>query len=67
MGENKKIAAVCLAAGQGKRMKSKVQKQYLLIKERPVLYYTLNAFADVKRKLAEGKYDSDEMPDMAIW
>jgi glycine C-acetyltransferase len=29
--------------------------------------YTLNAFADVKRKLAEGKYDSDEMPNMAIW
>lgn len=36
--------AIVLAAGQGKRMKSKVQKQYLLIKEKPVLYYTLNAF-----------------------
>ena len=29
--------------------------------------YTLNAFADVKKKLAEGKYDSDVIPDMAIW
>ena len=40
----KKNVAVVLAAGQGKRMNSKVQKQFLLIKEKPVLYYTLNAF-----------------------
>ncbi len=40
----KKNVAIVLAAGQGKRMNSKVQKQYLLIKEKPVLYYTLNAF-----------------------
>lgn len=40
----KKNTAIVLAAGQGKRMKSSVQKQYLLIKEKPVLYYTLNAF-----------------------
>ncbi len=40
----KKNVAIVLAAGQGKRMKSKVQKQYLLIKEKPVLYYTLRAF-----------------------
>lgn len=40
----KKNVAIVLAAGQGKRMKSKVQKQYLLIKDKPVLYYTLNAF-----------------------
>ena len=46
MGENKKIAAVCLAAGQGKRMESKVQKQYLLIEDKPVLYYALKAFQD---------------------
>ena len=41
-----KIAAVCLAAGQGKRMESKVQKQYLLIEDKPVLYYALKAFQD---------------------
>lgn len=41
-----KNVAVVLAAGQGKRMKSKVQKQFLLIKEKPVLYYTLNAFEE---------------------
>ena len=40
----KKNVAIVLAAGQGKRMNSKVQKQFLLIKEKPVLYYTLNAF-----------------------
>lgn len=39
-----KNVAIVLAAGQGKRMQSKVQKQFLLIKEKPVLYYTLNAF-----------------------
>lgn len=41
-----KIAAVCLAAGQGKRMQSNVQKQYLLIEDKPVLYYALKAFQD---------------------
>lgn len=39
-----KIAAIILAAGQGKRMKSKIQKQYLLLKEKPVLYYSIRAF-----------------------
>ena len=39
-----KNVAIVLAAGQGKRMNSKVQKQFLLIKEKPVLYYTLKAF-----------------------
>lgn len=46
MGTGKKIAAICLAAGQGKRMESKVQKQYLLIEDKPVLYYALKAFQD---------------------
>ena len=46
METGKKIAAICLAAGQGKRMESKVQKQYLLIDDKPVLYYALKAFQD---------------------
>ena len=41
-----KITAICLAAGQGKRMESKVQKQYLLLKEKPVLYYSLKCFQE---------------------
>lgn len=40
------VTAIVLAAGQGKRMGSKVAKQYLLIKDKPVLYYTLKAFED---------------------
>lgn len=44
MGE--KSVAIVLAAGQGKRMNSSVQKQYLLIKGKPVLYYSLKAFED---------------------
>lgn len=38
--------AIVLAAGQGKRMCSEVPKQYLLIEEKPVLYYSLKAFQD---------------------
>ena len=43
MGECRNTAIV-LAAGQGKRMNSKVQKQFLLIKGKPVLYYSLSCF-----------------------
>ena len=39
-----KTVAVVLAAGRGKRMQSDVAKQYLLIKGKPVLYYSLQAF-----------------------
>lgn len=39
-----KCTAIVLAAGQGKRMGSKVQKQYLEINEKPVLYYSLHTF-----------------------
>lgn len=42
----KHTIAIVLAAGQGKRMNSTVRKQYLLIQEKPVLYYTLKAFED---------------------
>lgn len=38
--------AIILAAGQGKRMGAGVAKQYLLIKDKPVLYYTIKAFED---------------------
>lgn len=42
--ERKFCTAVVLAAGQGKRMGTKVAKQYLEIGGRPLLYYTLRAF-----------------------
>lgn len=41
-----RTAAIVLAAGRGSRMKSKIQKQYLLLKEKPVLYYSLKAFEE---------------------
>ena len=41
-----KITAIVLAAGQGKRMHSKVQKQFLEIQDHPVLYYSLRCFQD---------------------
>lgn len=40
----KKNIAIVLAAGQGKRMHSKVQKQFLELKGYPVLYYSLMCF-----------------------
>lgn len=39
-----KCAAIVLAAGKGSRMKSDVAKQYLLLKRRPMLYYSLAVF-----------------------
>lgn len=41
-----KIAAIVLAAGAGKRMNSTVHKQYMLLNEKPVLYYALKAFEE---------------------
>lgn len=39
-----KCTAIVLAAGQGKRMGTKIQKQYLEIHGKPVLYYSLEKF-----------------------
>ena len=44
--EKQKYTAIVLAAGSGKRMNSKVHKQYLIIQDRPVLYYSLKVFED---------------------
>lgn len=44
--KKRKTTAIILAAGQGKRMNSAVQKQYLLIAGKPVLYYSLKAFEE---------------------
>lgn len=38
--------AIVLAAGAGKRMQSAVAKQYLLLKDKPVVWYALNAFQE---------------------
>ncbi len=46
MGEEKKkkCTAILLAAGQGKRMGTSVQKQYIELKEKPVIAYSLDQF-----------------------
>lgn len=44
--EHKKIVAIVLAAGTGKRMESNIPKQYLLLQDKPVLYYSLKTFEE---------------------
>ncbi|MBD5456832.1 MAG: 2-C-methyl-D-erythritol 4-phosphate cytidylyltransferase [Lachnospiraceae bacterium] len=46
--ENRKnhCGAVVLAAGSGKRMNSETKKQFLLIKDKPIIYYSLKAFQE---------------------
>ena len=39
-----KVICIMLAGGKGKRMGGKVSKQYLLMNDKPVLYYSLKAF-----------------------
>ncbi len=39
-----KVIAIVLAAGQGKRMHSQVAKQFLVLQDKPVVYYCLKAF-----------------------
>lgn len=41
-----KTAAVVLAAGKGKRMNSDIPKQYMLLRDKPVLYYSLKVFQE---------------------
>ena len=58
-----KCTAVVLAAGKGSRMGTKIQKQYLKICGKPVLYYSLAAFAaspiidEIVLVTGEGKTD----------
>lgn len=40
------VTAIIVAAGQGKRMNTKVAKQYLPVHGKPVLYYTIRAFEE---------------------
>lgn len=44
--ERKKCTAIILAAGRGTRMGGDVPKQYLMLKGKPVLYYSLKVFQD---------------------
>lgn len=41
-----RCVAIVLAAGAGRRMQSDIKKQFLLIKDKPVLYYSLKTFEE---------------------
>ncbi len=63
------ITAIILAAGQGKRMHSNVAKQYLLMKGKPILYYSLKAFEDSivdNIVLVVGKDDIDYVSEQIV-
>lgn len=45
-GKRVHTTAVVLAAGSGKRMGGSTKKQYMLMKERPVIYYSLKTFQE---------------------
>ena len=42
--EKKKCTAIVLSAGQGTRMGTTIQKQYLQINQKPVIFYSLDLF-----------------------
>ncbi len=44
--DKKKTVAIVLAAGEGKRMGSGIPKQYMIIKSRPMVYYSLKVFQE---------------------
>lgn len=44
--KQEKTAAIVLAAGQGKRMQADRPKQYLLLQDKPLLFYALKAFEE---------------------
>ncbi|TCT13769.1 2-C-methyl-D-erythritol 4-phosphate cytidylyltransferase [Natranaerovirga pectinivora] len=43
-----KVTAIILAAGQGKRMKSNIQKQYISLGNKPIIVYALSTFSKCK-------------------
>jgi 2-C-methyl-D-erythritol 4-phosphate cytidylyltransferase len=44
--QKEKCTAIVLSAGQGKRMGTKIQKQYLEVDGRPILYFSLKVFQE---------------------
>ena len=42
--QKKHCTAIVLSAGRGKRMHASVEKQYIELYKRPVIYYTLEIF-----------------------
>lgn len=61
--DKRHCTAIVLAGGQGKRMGSKIQKQYLMIQGKPLIYYSLYQFEhsdlidDIILVVGEGQRD----------
>jgi len=68
--ENKKCTVVIAAAGSGRRMGTSIHKQFLNIKNKPVLYYTVNAFEKNEKVdsiiIVTGKEDIDNCKDIVL-
>lgn len=65
--ENNRIGAVVLAGGRGSRMKSEVQKQYMLLCGRPLITYALDAFENSpvdEMVLVVGRGEEDHVRQM---
>ena len=46
-----RLFLIILAAGQGKRLKTKVPKPFIKVNNKTLLEYSLEAFADFKSKI----------------
>lgn len=42
------VSAIILAGGKGKRMGKDISKQFILVKDKPIIYYTIKKFSDCK-------------------
>lgn len=42
------VSAIILAGGKGKRMGKDISKQFILVKDKPIIYYTIKKFIDCK-------------------
>ena len=40
------VSAIILAGGKGKRMGKDISKQFILVKDKPIIYYTIKKFSD---------------------
>ena len=43
--------AVIVAGGSGKRMRNRIPKQFLMLQDKPILYYTLKTFLEAYEDL----------------
>lgn len=46
MNKNGRVSAIILAAGKGTRMNTNCPKQFIVMDERPILYYTIKSFEE---------------------